>query len=157
MKIEFPGSLIDFGDITPGTLFMCWNKQGRVFGFSVIDGKRKAAIMFYEREGRPGLPWLMLGGLPRYVVAFPTAVVRPNAEVAASLQGIAAAGAVIQTPDAPVIMSMVDQGEALAFNLATGQIEDGPFDARDVVYPEWEAGIIIDGKFQSVFSFPPKK
>ena len=111
--------------------------------------------MFYERErgqGRLAVASNRWPSAPCFGVSHRGG--SPKDWATAALLGPSAApGALIQTPQAIIIMTLVDQGEPLAYNFETGTIEDDPLHSRDVVYGEWEAGVVIDGEFGEFLNF----
>jgi hypothetical protein len=152
MKLDVPGIPMEFADVKPGTFFTFWGKE-QAFGLVVTGGRENAAIMFYERDGRPGMPWFAEGGLPRGVVAFPDAIIRPFLSSGSSFQ-TAAVGAVAHTDKGASITCHSDADGYLTFNLETGMHQDGAEGVTGVSYSRWQVGVIVDDRFFPIYSFP---
>ncbi len=143
MQFQIPGTATTFADLPVGSFFM-FDISKRKLGICVSDGQKKAAIMLPTLE-------LAIGGLPSGpVVSFPSAVLRASHTDICD----AASGSLISAAGALYIRASQIVGGFRTFNLATGQMEALPQDVMAIAYSRWAVGIVIDGEFGPIFSFP---
>jgi hypothetical protein len=145
MKIEIPGELKKFSNVPAGAFF----RDARSRDFS-LEGK-SAAIIFPDK----GPHRLQVGGLPNDVVCYPDAILR-----AVSFEflpdGEMALGAVIRTAGGNSYVRVADGGlgQFRTFDLQTGLYAPLADDASRILYADWKIGILVDGKFVQMFSWP---
>ncbi|KYH01707.1 hypothetical protein [Bradyrhizobium sp. DOA1] len=153
MKLEIPGVAMAFDEVAVGGFFR-FDRKKPEFGICVTDGTKRAAIILSTPERPNGhMPWLAIGGLPNdAVVSFPNAILRANhADIS---DDTATYGHLLSAAGSIYMRVRDSMGGYRTFNLATGQLEQLPTAQMMMAYSKWTAGIIVDERFEPLFSFP---
>ncbi|PPQ20532.1 hypothetical protein CV770_03920 [Bradyrhizobium sp. AC87j1] len=155
MKLEIPGVAMSFDEVPVGAFFR-FERTKPEFGICVTDGTKRAAIILSTTERPNGhLPWLALGGLPSdAVVSFPGAVLRASHTDISDDTGIY--GYLISTGGSFYIRVGVSGGYH-TFSVETGQSAQLPKAKMAIAYSKWAVGIMVDERFEPIFSFPPSQ
>jgi len=154
MKLEIPGVALAFDDLPVGAFFR-FERTKPEFGICVTDGAKRAAIILSTPERPNGhMPWLALGGLPNdAVVSFPNAVLRTSHVDICDDTGTY--GLLISAGDGLYMRVGESIGGYRTFNIETGQHDQLPKDKMAIAYSKWTVGIMVDQRFEPIFSFPP--
>jgi hypothetical protein len=151
MKVDIPGDVQQFSSTPIGSFFKKLRTRRPEFGICVsIDGTQRAAIIF--KEGAP--PYLQTGGLSD-VVYYEPAILR-----AAGFEYLHeseyGSGAVIKARENSYLrVADGGMGNYRTFDLATGLQTNLPEDVPQVLYASWRVGMMVDGDFAELFSWPP--
>ncbi|WOH82132.1 hypothetical protein RX327_02735 [Bradyrhizobium sp. BEA-2-5] len=153
MQVDFKVVVTDFDDIPLGGFFQ-FALDGS-FGLCVADdGGRRAALTLPTADQREQKIWLQLGGLTHQpLIHLPHAVLRPKLSSRAHSvtgSGLICAGA------QHFIRGYEAQAQYKTFDVKSGLIA-AVADRQAVQFSEWSTGQLVDGKFEEVYSFPPRK
>ena len=156
MRLEIPGIAMAFEDLPIGSFFM-FERSEREYGICVSDGRKRAAIILSTPERPNGhMPWLALGGLPNdAVVSFPAAILRGRPSDITADTGVY--GSLISAGGGFYMRVGEATGNRYSFNVETGQIEKLPEGKMAIAYARWQVGIMIEERFEPIFSFPPTR
>jgi len=148
MIVQIPVVSQKFSVMAIGGFFRSIRRKD--FGFCVsIDGQTRAAIIFPEKGGHR----LLVGGLPTDVASYPDALVRVASEFGSPEE--IGFGAVIRASDGNSYIQVSDgfSGGFRTFDLQTGLQTDLPNDVSPILYAHWKVGVLVDSKFEEIFSW----
>lgn len=152
MKVDFTGVVTSFDGIPPGDFFMFDLRSGGAFGLCVAIADNKKAALSLPSANSKDRAWIQVGGLTHQTfIHFPDAVLRLKLS---SFTAVVTGAGLICVGTQRFIRGYEQQG----FQYSTFNVESGAMDQiaehEGVQFSQWSAGIIIDGKFEELYSFP---
>ena len=149
MEVQLHGVPKKFSDVKPGGFFR--SHKSKDFGICVsTNGKDRAAVLLKERA----TPQFHTK-VPPEVVYFSQAIVRiADFEFSTDENQY---GTLAVADDGEAYIQVPDEGASYqTFNLNTGLRTKLPTNVSPVFFSRWNVGILIDGKFNEIFSWPAK-
>jgi hypothetical protein len=153
MQIDIPGIAAIFDDLPLGGFFKVGRYAQMIFGLCVADDVAKSAIIFPPKSVFQKPVWFVPGGFPKEtVISYPNAMLRAEpSSVSLHTQNV---GDVISAGGTFFIRTHQERGNYRTFNLQTGA-RVAPSDESGAIYfARWQVGLVIDQKFDAIFTFP---
>lgn len=134
-----------------------FDRINREFGICVTVDQKRCAIVLSTPEGPNGhMPWLALGGLPHdAVVHLPAAILRASQSDIG--RDASRYGSLISAAGRFYIRVGHSMGNYYTFNVETGQQEPLPQGKMGLAYSRWQVGVIVDDRFEVIFSYAPSE
>jgi hypothetical protein len=157
MHVQFTNDAVaaTFDELEPGTFFACLRGTAREYGFCVRWHDKKGAALFNKSGNQQGKPcWFSPNGVgDGTILSFPSAVMRPKYSASVAFDGIHRPGSIFNVDSKVYIEVFGGAGAYHAFDLQTGT-ESNPAEKNRVIHPDWEVGLLIDDRFEPIFTFP---
>jgi hypothetical protein len=158
VRIEFSGSVVSFDDLPIGGFFMSELNRGGAFGLCVsIADTKKAVIVFPNKGSSQESVSLETGGLANETfIHFAGAVLRPDLESVMAGEAGSPFGALISLDGHYYIRAQDGRlrHHYRTFNVQSGLAEDPKGTGSAFHFARWKAGLMIDQKFEPIFSLP---
>lgn len=157
MKVDFNGVTTNFDGIPLGGFFMFDLSRGGSFGICVAAADNKRAVISLPTSSTPReqrLGWLQIGGLNQTFIHFPDAVLRPVLSSVAEVGSLV--GSALMCAGRKRFIRGYENSpfQYRTFNIETGEAEE--LLVHDVVlFTRWGVGLLVDSKFEEIYSFPP--
>ena len=157
MDVQFTNdaAATTFEELDPGTFFVCLRGAKREFGFCVRPGDSKGAAVFTKSGNQQGKPcWFSPDGIANgTILSFPRAVLRPKYSATVAFDAVHRPGSIFNVDSRAYLEVAGGPGLYFIFDLETGN-ESTPAEKNRVVHPEWQIGLMVDDRFESIFTFP---
>jgi hypothetical protein len=155
VKVELQCKAVTFDQLVPGDFFSFIRDKKFLFGLCVESGKGSGAVVFTKDQQGHACSFIE-GGLPHDdpIIAFPSAIVRPKLSTAIAFDGTQRYGSIVSTGAKTYVSAAGSRApDRYTFDVDTGKAHNVG-EKNLLIYPDWEAGVIVDQRFEAVFTFP---